>query len=48
LGTARAQAQFDKTAAAKSYQQLLEIWKHADTDFALANDAKRELAALGK
>ncbi len=47
LGTARAQAQFDKSAAAKSYQQLLTIWKNADPDFIPAQEAKRELAALG-
>ncbi|PYX50695.1 MAG: hypothetical protein DMG79_05140 [Acidobacteria bacterium] len=46
LGTARAQAQFDKGAALKSYQQLLDIWKNADADFVTAQDAKRELAAL--
>ncbi len=46
LGTARAQAQFDKAAAAKSYQQLVEIWKNADADFAPAQEARRELAAL--
>jgi serine/threonine protein kinase/Flp pilus assembly protein TadD len=46
LGTARAQAQFDKAAAAKSYQQLLDIWKNADADFVLAQDARREFAAL--
>jgi len=46
LGTARAQAQFDKTAATRSYQQLLDIWKNADPDFAPAQDARRELAAL--
>ena len=47
LGTARAQAQFDKAAAAKSYQELLEIWKNADADFVPAQEARRELAALG-
>ncbi len=47
LGTARAQAQFDKAAAKKSYQQLLVIWKSADPDFGPAQEAKRELAALG-
>jgi eukaryotic-like serine/threonine-protein kinase len=46
LGTARAQAQFDKTGATKSYQQLLDIWKYADADFAPALDARRELGAL--
>ena len=48
LGTARAQAQIDKAAAGKSYQQLLAIWKNADADFAPANEARREAAALGK
>jgi len=46
LGTARAQAQIDKAAAVKSYQQLLDIWKGADVDFAPAREAKKELAAL--
>jgi serine/threonine protein kinase/Flp pilus assembly protein TadD len=46
LGTARAQAQFDKAAAIKSYQQLLDIWKNADVDFIPAQEARRELAAL--
>ena len=46
LGTARAQAQFDKAAAIKSYQQLLDIWKNADADFIPAQEAKREFAAL--
>jgi serine/threonine protein kinase/Flp pilus assembly protein TadD len=46
LETARAQAQFDKAAATKSYQQLLDIWKNADPDFAPAQDARREFAAL--
>jgi hypothetical protein len=46
LGTARAQAQFDKTGATKSYQQLLDIWKYADADFAPALEARRELGAL--
>jgi len=46
LGTARAQAQFDKTAATRSYQQLLDIWKNADPDFVPAQEARRELAAL--
>jgi hypothetical protein len=47
LGTARAQAQFDKAAAAKSYQQLLDIWKNADADFVPAQEARREFAAMG-
>ena len=46
LDTARAQAEFDKAAAAKNYQQLLNIWKNADADFAPAQEARRELAAL--
>ena len=46
LQTDRAQAQFDKPAAAKSYTQLLDIWKNADADFIPAQEAKRELAAL--
>jgi eukaryotic-like serine/threonine-protein kinase len=46
LGTARAQAPFDKAAAMKSYQQVLDIWKNADTDFTPAQEARRELAAL--
>jgi len=46
LGTARAQAQFDKAAATASYQKLLDIWKTADADFVPAQEAKRELAAL--
>jgi serine/threonine protein kinase len=46
LGTARAQAHFDKAAATKSYTQLLDIWKNADADFIPAQEARRELAAL--
>ena len=46
LGTARAQAQFDRAAATRSYTQLLDIWKNADADFIPAQEAKRELAAL--
>jgi eukaryotic-like serine/threonine-protein kinase len=46
LGTARAQAQFDKAAAARSYGQLLDIWKNADADFIPAQEARRESAAL--
>ena len=46
LGTARAQAMFDKAAAIKSYTQLLDIWKNADADFIPAQEAKRELSAL--
>jgi len=48
LGTARAQAQFDKAAAIKSYQQLLQIWKNADSSFGPALEAKKELAQLSK
>ncbi len=48
LGTARAQAQFDRPAAMRSYQQLLDIWKNADADFIPAQEAKREFAALGQ
>jgi tetratricopeptide (TPR) repeat protein len=48
LGTARAQAQFDKAAAIKSYQQLLQIWKSADSDFGPALEAKKELADLSQ
>jgi eukaryotic-like serine/threonine-protein kinase len=46
LGTARAQSHFDKPAAIHSYQQLLDIWKNADSDFIPFQEAKRELAAL--
>jgi hypothetical protein len=46
LGTARAQAQFDKPAATKTYQQLLDIWKNADADFIPAQEARKEAAAL--
>jgi eukaryotic-like serine/threonine-protein kinase len=46
LGTARAQSHFDKAAATRSYQQLLDIWKNADSDFIPLQEAKRELAAL--
>jgi tetratricopeptide (TPR) repeat protein len=48
LGTARGQAHFDKAAAMRSYQQLLETWKDADPDFIPAQEAKRELAALSQ
>ena len=48
LGTARAQSNFDKAAAIRSYQQLLEIWKNADADFIPFQEAKRELAALNE
>jgi hypothetical protein len=46
LETARAQAQFDKAAATKSYQQLLDLWKNADADFIPLEQAKREVAGL--
>jgi serine/threonine protein kinase len=46
LQSARAQAFFDKATASKSYQQLLEIWKKADSDFVPLIEAKREFAAL--
>ncbi len=46
LGTARAQSQFDKPASIKTYTQLLDIWKNADSDFIPAQEAKRELSAL--
>jgi hypothetical protein len=46
LGTARAQSHFDKAAATRSYQQLLDIWKTADPDFKPLQEAKREFAAL--
>jgi hypothetical protein len=48
LGTARAQTQFDRAAATRSYQQLLDIWKNADPDFIPAQEARRELATLSK
>ena len=46
LGTARAQTQTDRAAAARSYEQLLQIWKNADADFIPAQEARREQAAL--
>ena len=46
LGTARAQAQFDKAAALQSYQKVLDIWKNADSDFIPAQEARKEAAAL--
>jgi hypothetical protein len=46
LGTARAQSHFDKAAATRSYQQLLDIWKDADADFVPAQEARREFTAL--
>ena len=38
------EAQFDKAAATKSYQQLLDLWKNADADFIPLQQAKREFA----
>jgi hypothetical protein len=46
LGTARAQALFDPSAASRSYQQLLDLWKNADPGFIPAQEARREYAAL--
>ncbi len=46
LGTARAQTQIDRAAAARSYEQLLLLWKNADPDFIPAQEARREQAAL--
>ena len=46
LGTARAEAQFDRATAARNYKRLLDIWKNADPDFTPAQEARRELAAL--
>lgn len=46
LGSARAQAQLDKTAAIATYQKLLDVWKNADADFVPAREAKKELATL--
>jgi serine/threonine protein kinase/Flp pilus assembly protein TadD len=46
LGTARAQTQTDRAAAARTYEQLLQIWKNADADFIPAQEARREQAAL--
>lgn len=48
LGTARAQAQIDKTAALKSYQKLLDLWKDADSDFIPAQEARAEMTALSR
>jgi hypothetical protein len=45
-GDGASAGQFDKAAAARSYQRLLEIWKNADADFIPAQEASRELAAL--
>jgi tetratricopeptide (TPR) repeat protein len=46
LGTARAQTQTDPAAAARTYEQLLLLWKNADADFIHAQEARREQAAL--
>jgi eukaryotic-like serine/threonine-protein kinase len=46
LGTARAQAQADPSAAGRTYEQLLQTWKNADADFIPAQEARREQAAL--
>ena len=46
LGTARAQTQTDPAAAARTYEQLLQLWKSADADFIPAQEARREQAAL--
>ena len=46
LGTARAQTQTDPAAAARTYEQLLLLWKNADADFIPAQEARREQAAL--
>ncbi len=46
LGTARAQALFDRAAATRTYQQLLDMWKGADADFIPAQEARRELVTL--
>jgi len=46
LGTARAQSQTDRAAAARTYEQLLQIWKNADADFIPAQEARREQTAL--
>ncbi len=45
LGLARAEsAMGDKTAATASYRELLQIWKNADTDYALREEARRYLS----
>jgi len=46
LGTARAQTQTDRATAARTYEQLLQVWKNADADFIPAQEARREQAAL--
>ena len=47
LGMGRAQAALgNREAARRAYQQLFEVWKHADTDFAPLVTARAEFAAL--
>jgi len=47
LQLARAQAMMDdKAAAQQSYRNFLELWKDADPDLALLQQARRESAAL--
>jgi len=46
LGTARAQSKTDPAASARTYEQLLLLWKNADADFIPAQDARREQTAL--
>jgi tetratricopeptide (TPR) repeat protein len=49
LGLARAQVLAnDHAGAIETYQKLLANWKNADPDYQLAQDAKKELAALTK
>jgi hypothetical protein len=44
---ARAQAMMgDTVAARKSYQNLLTLWKDADSDIPILNQAKAEYARL--
>ena len=47
LGTARAQTQTDPAAAARTYEQLLLLWKNADADFIPAQEARRERGGAG-
>ncbi len=44
----RTSADRSSDAAARTYEQLLQIWKNADADFIPAQEARRELAALRK
>jgi hypothetical protein len=46
LGAARAQSKTDPAASARTYEQLLLLWKNADADFIPAQDARREQTAL--